>query len=159
MLQHAAASRRRPREGIARLWGAFEEAGGALSAPYAHRHDRVFPTSPAQLVERRRGELRTRAPERVPEGDRPAQHVELFIGYLERALHVDGLARERLVEFDDVDVAQREPLFARSFRTAGTGPIPMIEYAKDPKSWKPGSERGVAQGCDSDRENRFTVRW
>src|SRR5262249_38955793 len=87
----------------------FEEAGGALAAPDAHRDDAVARLAPLHLVGDGAHHARAGHAERVPDGDRAAVRVELVHGNAELVAAVDDLRREGLVELPHVDVVHLEP--------------------------------------------------
>ena len=64
-------------------------------------------------------------PERVPERDRPAVDVERSSSMPELADAGEHLGGERLVDLDQVDVAELEAGPSRARAIAGTGPMPM----------------------------------
>ena len=105
--------RSRPRRPA--LGDALEEPGCAHAAADAHRDDAVLAAAAPELVEELRGELRAGAPERVAERDRAAVHVEPIVRDAELARAVEGLAREGLVDLEEIDVRD---LHARSSRGA-----------------------------------------
>src|ERR1035441_3244975 len=83
---------------------ALEETCRAHSTADAHRHDGEFSAASFQFMERGCGELCAGATERMSERDRAAVHVDLFVGDAELLLAVAGLARERLVHLEEIDV-------------------------------------------------------
>ena len=60
-----------------------------------------------ELVDELRRQLRAGRAERMPERDRAAVHIHLLLIEPEVAHHGHDLRRERLVEFDQLDVLQR----------------------------------------------------
>src|SRR5690606_29500992 len=122
-------SRRAPELLAARLasgWASsaadFEQTGGAHAAADAHAHDAVALAAPAELVQQRGGELRARAPERVPEGDGAAVDVELVCRDAELALAVHGLSREGLVDLEQVDVVDLQARLREQLADGGHRP-------------------------------------
>src|SRR3954464_10733304 len=87
---------------------ALEHRGDALAAADAHRDERVPATGALQLVDGLGGEERTRAADRMTEGDRAAVRVRLLHVELEAARDGDGLRRERLVALDHVHLVEAE---------------------------------------------------
>src|SRR5687767_7876605 len=101
---------------------AFEETGGAHASANAHRDDAPLLVPAPELVEQRGGELRARAAEGMAERDRAAVHVDLVVRDAELALAINGLARERFVDLEKIDVFDlhsilREQLLDRRIRT------------------------------------------
>src|SRR5436309_3437965 len=81
----------------------------ALPAADAGARDPVR-LAPAQQLEReRQDEARARRPQRMPESDGAAVHVDALA--VEPQLLLDGevLPRERLVDLEEVDRIEREP--------------------------------------------------
>src|SRR5581483_6758187 len=78
----------------------------SLSDADAHRRDSVAAAAPAQLVQERHGQPRTAHAERVADRDRAAVHVHLLLVDAELAHDRDRLRRERLVQLDEIDVAE-----------------------------------------------------
>src|SRR5688572_16272392 len=87
----------------------FEDASGSHTAADAHRHHAVSRLAAVHLVDQRRGQLRTGAPERVSQRDGTAVDVHL-IGIEVELLHAgQRLGGERLVELDEVDLIECQP--------------------------------------------------
>src|SRR5436309_8678533 len=84
---------------------ALEDRRDALADTDAHRHERVALLAAAQLERCRPREARSRGAERMSEGDRAAVrvHARLVAPVRAELLEAgDDLARERLVQLDDV---------------------------------------------------------
>src|ERR1019366_4860392 len=103
-----------------RAWGSFRRGGSASAALQAldqHRHahaagnahglDAVGPFASLQAVQERGHDARARHPEGVPQRDRPAERVELLLVDAQLFPAGHDLGGERLVDLDDVDVADR----------------------------------------------------
>src|SRR6185437_13993416 len=86
------------------LLARFPKCGDALADADAHGRRALGGTAAAHLVQQRRDDPRARAAERVADGDRAAVHVDLLRVKLELVDAGDRLGRERLVEFDEVEV-------------------------------------------------------
>ncbi len=87
----------------------LDDRGDPLADADAHRGEAVAAAGPAQLVGEHRDEPAAAHPERMAERDRPTVHVHL--GGIEPEL-VDAherLARERLVELDEIEVVDADP--------------------------------------------------
>jgi len=125
--------------------GAFEQAGGTLAAADAHGDDGVAALAAFELVQRRGGELGAGAAERVAQRDGAAVDVELVGGDLEGVLDVDGLAGERFVELDQIDVAHRQARLCKQLANGGDGSDPH-DGGIDPSRCE-GAE--IAQGLDA----------
>ena len=82
----------------------IEQCGLALSDPDAERRQAVAAPAPAELVQERDDESRTAHPERVPDRDRTAVHVDLLLVEAEVAAHRQALRGKRLVELDEVEI-------------------------------------------------------
>ena len=111
---------REPTEGRGRMRrvrgeSACEERGLALADADAQRREPVTAAPPAQLVEERHDEPRAAHAERVAERDRAAVHVHALRVEPELADHREALRRERLVQLDEIDLADGD---ARSRRAA-----------------------------------------
>ena len=93
---------------------ALDDRAGAEPATAAHRHEAVAPAGALELVERLGEEDRTRAAERVAQGDGAAVRVHLLhvgVDLLRPREHDGG---ERLVDLERVDVVGGQ---ARARRT------------------------------------------
>ena len=111
--------------GAARNACSMPVAGACRSQPAAaaHRHDRLLAVGALELVHRLGDQHRAGAAERVAERDRAAVGVDAApcrrsSSRSPREHH----RRERLVDLDEVDVVDREPVAARSCWVAGIGP-------------------------------------
>ena len=89
------------------LGGHLEDPRGTHPAAHAHRDEPAPATSAPELVDQLRRELRTGRAEWVAERDRPAVDVHAILGHAELTHGGENLRRERLVEFDEVDVGER----------------------------------------------------
>src|SRR5512146_2086362 len=88
---------------------ALEQPRGAHAAPDAHRDRAQGSVSPLHLVQQRGGELRTRAPQRVPQRDRAPVDVDLVRIQGELADHRKRLCGEGLVQLEEVDPRLLDP--------------------------------------------------
>ena len=88
--------------------GPLEQRRLALADPDAQRREAVAAAAPAQLVHQRHHQPRAAHPQRMAERDRSAVDVDA-LGVDSQLAH-DGhaLRRERLVQLDQVDVADRD---------------------------------------------------
>ena len=88
--------------------GVFDQQCDALPAADAGRGDAAAQSGAAQLARQRDGEADASRRKRMPDRDRAAIHVQfrLVERKLARARH--HLRAERLVDFDPVDVAERD---------------------------------------------------
>src|SRR5690349_2399153 len=88
----------------------FERQRDSLSDADAHGGQRELAAGPLELFGRRHREARAGHAQRVPERDRAAVRVHLRRVVREPQLAQDGesLGRERLVQLDDVEVADLE---------------------------------------------------
>src|SRR2546425_6627773 len=86
----------------------LEDCRRALPAADAHRHHAVTRLAPAHLAQQLHGKLCPRSPERVSERDSPAVDIRALIIHAQFAHHSYGLTSKRLVEFDQIDLVQRE---------------------------------------------------
>src|SRR5687768_12201567 len=82
----------------------FEQAGCALAAADAHRHDAVALVTARELAEQVTRKARARHSVGMTDGDRAAVDVELLGVEAELVTAIHGLRRERLVELDQIDV-------------------------------------------------------
>src|SRR5690242_15257082 len=94
-----------PRRG--RLVQALDHHRLAHAAGHAHRLDAVAAAGGLQAVDERGHDARPGHPERMAEGDRAAERVELVVGDAELLLAGHDLRGERLVDLDDVDLVNR----------------------------------------------------
>ena len=83
---------------------ALEQRGCALATADAHRDDAPLLPRAVKPVEERGRELGASAAERVTERDGSAADVQLLVRNAELACAIHGLARERLVQLDHVDL-------------------------------------------------------
>ena len=83
---------------------ALEQRSDALADTDAERREAVAAVAPTQLVEQRDDEARAAHPERMPERDRAAVHVDLLLVEAELPHDREALRRERLVELDEVEI-------------------------------------------------------
>src|SRR3954447_14435408 len=86
---------------------AREERGLTLADPDAERRQPVAAAAPAQLVEQRDDEARAAHPERVADGDRTAVHVHAVAVEAEFSDDGKALRCERLVQLDEIELADR----------------------------------------------------
>src|SRR5712692_2737511 len=86
----------------------LEDRRRALPAADAHRHHAVTRIAPAHFAQQLHGKLCPGSPERVSERDGPAVRVRALVVYSEFAHHRYRLTSKRLVEFDQIDLVQRE---------------------------------------------------
>src|SRR5258706_2258558 len=84
----------------------FQQDRDPLAATDAGAGDAVAPPAPAELEEERQDQARPRGAERVAEGDRPAVHVDPLAIEPQLLLDRQVLRRERLVDLEQVDLAQ-----------------------------------------------------
>ena len=84
----------------------FEDRRDPLPAADAHRHQRVTPANPLQLIERLGRDHRAGRADGMSKRDGAAIRVGLLHVEVEAARHGDGLRRERLVGLDDVHLAE-----------------------------------------------------
>ena len=88
---------------------ALDDDGDALPAADARRADGELLATTAQLVDEVRRDARARRAERVAERDRAAVDVGPLAVEAELLLDGEVLRRERLVDLDEIDVADLEP--------------------------------------------------
>src|SRR5215813_13030108 len=104
---------------------ALEQRGRALSATDAHGNDAAARVASTELGHEGRGELGAGAAELtatlMAERDRAAVDVQAIGGDLQLALAINRLAGERLVELDDVDVADAEAGLGEELAHRGNG--------------------------------------
>src|SRR6185369_15866295 len=74
----------------------------------AHRREAPTPAGPDELVAEHRDQPRPAHPERMAEGDRPAVDVDLRRIQTELVDANERLRRERLVQLDQIEVADRD---------------------------------------------------
>src|SRR6266436_2085491 len=86
----------------------FEDGCGSLAAADAHRHHAVTRLAPAHLAQQLHGKFCSGSPERVSERNSAAVDVGPPVVYSKFAHHSYGLTSKRLVEFDQIDLVQRE---------------------------------------------------
>src|SRR3954470_8868115 len=84
---------------------AFEDRRHTLAATDAHRLETERLVLELQPVDQRAGDARAGHAERVADGDRAAVHVEPLDVDAELLVRRDHLSGERLVDLDQVDVA------------------------------------------------------
>ena len=90
------------------------------------RKPRLLPRRRSSSVQRQQ-QARARHAERMAERDRAAVDVDLLAIQAELLLDGEVLRRERFVDFDQVDVGEREAGASPARRAiAGAGPMPMI---------------------------------
>ena len=77
----------------------------SLADPDTHRRDAERGSAPAHLMRQRHHQPRARASQRMPKCDRAAVHVEPLFVDLEIGVAREHLRAERLVDFEQVDVA------------------------------------------------------
>src|SRR5690606_3816619 len=99
--------------------GALEHTSDALPDADAHARQAPFAVRAAQVVDQGRGDARARAAERMTQGDRAAERVDLVGVELERADAGEGLAGEGLVELDRVELADLDPSALHRFAARG----------------------------------------
>src|SRR5690606_28478176 len=87
----------------------LEDARRALSAADAHCHHAIARVAPPQLVQQLDGQLGAGAAERVTKRDRAAIDVDARRVEVQLANDSQRLRGERLVQFDQVEIALRQP--------------------------------------------------
>src|SRR5262245_19039545 len=81
----------------------------ALANADAHRREAITSSAPPQLVDKRRQDPRTRAAERVAERDRAAVDVDASAVEVLLTDALQRLGAERLIQLDEVHVADPQP--------------------------------------------------
>ena len=105
------------------------------------------PRAPAKLVQQRDDEPRAAHPERMADRDRAAVHVHLRLVDPELAHDRERLRGERLVQLDEVEVADREPGAVEQLAHRGHRPDP--HHARVDTGDRRGDER--AERLDPER--------
>src|SRR5713101_1776181 len=91
----------------------LEQAGGAHAAADAHRADDELGAPPLALDQCVPDHPRPRHAVGMADRDRAAIDVELVIGDAEPVSAIDHLAGERLVQFPQIDVVDRQPVLSQ----------------------------------------------
>ena len=114
------------RKQVRRLLHALDDHRDPLTDADAHRAQGVASTRSPKLVERRGHQPRAAGAKRMTECNRAAIRidVESVIGESVVARDSKRLCCERFVQFDDVDIAERQLANASTLRIAGAGPNP-----------------------------------
>src|SRR5438034_1082537 len=99
--------------------GDFEETGRTHATADAHGHDHPAHTAATTFEQRVPDETATGHAVGVADRDATAVDVELVGIDLERVAAVDDLAGERLVQFPEADVLDREPGVREQLRHGG----------------------------------------
>src|SRR5471032_2699727 len=99
----------------------LEQAGGALPAADAHRHDDVFDAAALAFDQRVAGQARARHAIRVADGDRAAVDVQAVHRNAQLVGAVQHLHGERFVQFPQADVLDLQAGLFQQFRNCEHG--------------------------------------
>src|SRR5882762_9392155 len=100
---------------------AFDDRGDAHAAANTHADQGALELAALQFVEHRRDQCTASGPQRVAHRDGTADDVELLVRHVEVALQAQGHRCESLVDFDEVDVVDRQPSLRERLARGGPG--------------------------------------
>src|SRR6476646_5962092 len=94
----------------------FKQAGAALAAADAHRHDAPLRLAPAAFLQDMAGETRTGHAEGMADRDRAAVDVVLLRIDAELVARIEALAGESLIELPEIDVVDLQTMALQQLR-------------------------------------------
>src|SRR3712207_5097967 len=119
---------------------------------YTHGIHAVTRASPPHLVDELDGELGSRRPQRVAEGDGAAVDVRLLEVESHLSDHRERLRRESLVELDEIYLVEREAGQLQDLRDGDRGAYPH-DLRPHPPDGEPDEARERREAASLDRKS------